>query len=160
MRMIFYVLIDAAMGYREGFFREDIQEFQDMMTVQASEHSATPSEFRKKSQKTKGVALDFKHNEEQFNKLVYGHVEKLVKQFSPEQMNVFENMKVVFGLMAEEIVSSKDRTKLLTVAKVYNSGQLDYLFEKVETQQEGPEEVKEQKHSETVADGDHLRVEN
>lgn len=156
MRLTSLVLIDAAMGYRETFYREDIEAQLQMLNEQVAASrplKATIADDKRAEKKIKALNLDFKEKNDRLNKFLYEYIESVTKTLSEDQYKAFDNMKVVFGLMAEEIIKSPDRTKLLTVARICNEGHLDYLFEQVNKQEN-------ENNNEIIADNDHLRIPN
>ena len=132
MRLTSLILIDAAMGYREMFWREDVEKHLDILLSDAKIIDQDTAATRKRiMDKAKGLNLNFKQKQEQLNKTAYSFIEDYTKHLSEAQYKAFENMRVAFGLMAEEIISSKDRTELLTVARLYNQGKIDFIFEHI-----------------------------
>jgi len=136
MRLTSLTLIDAAMGYREMFWREDVEAQLDILIENAKITDRDNAATRKRvMDKVKGLNLNFKNKQENLNKTCYAIIEDYTKHFNESQSRAFENMRVAFGLMAEEIINSKDRTELLTITRLYNQGKLDFIFEHIKNQE-------------------------
>jgi hypothetical protein len=126
------------MGYREGYWREELAEYEQIVIAQAEAEMARQeatgktkfngARSAKVAQRVKGVVLDRKLQMEKFNDLMYKEIEQLEKSLSDAAAVTFDNYASVFGFMMEEIVNAKNTTELLTLAKLYNQGNFDQMF--------------------------------
>lgn len=136
-RLIFYALLEAAMRYREGFWREDIEAYEQEQRNYADKYNEDkPLGVRNKvNSKVKGIVLNFQQDQEKLNKYLYGILESLNKSFSEAGKVAFDNYSTAYGLMANHLAETKNTTELLTVCELYNTGALDYLFTEARTQE-------------------------
>jgi len=155
MMLTFYLLIDSAMGYREGFYRENIEGFEQESMAAAINYGKDLNYAKHKSlmRRANSLSLAYKEKEEKFTKDTYKYIETLFSGLGDEQKVAYDNMKTCFGLLAEEVIKAKDRTRLLTVVRLFNEGHFDEMFNDLDKvqQQENPS-------SDVVSDGDHLKT--
>lgn len=135
--MIFLALLDAAMRYREGYFREDIEAYD--LHLQASLLNAKLDDrgsLRRGKAKCQTMLINFKNKQEEFNRIAYKKVEEVVDQMGPGFKYNFDNYATGFGILAEEFLKAKNTTELLTVCKLYNQGLMENTFAEIRKQRE------------------------
>jgi len=133
-RLIFYALLESAMRYREGFYREDIEQYNEMLILhnqKALDEANSFSKRKKINDFIAGKTNTFALEQGKTNKLIYDTIEKLQNTLSPAGKISFDNYSTAFGLMCEELVKAKNTTEILTVCRLYNSGAMDETFEEL-----------------------------
>lgn len=152
--MIFLALLDAAMRYREGYFREDIEAYD--IHLQASLMNAKLDDrgsLRRGKAKCDNMLIQFKNKQEEFNRIAYKKVEEIVEQMGVGFKNNFDNYATGFGILAEEFLKAKNTTELLTVCKLYNQGLMENTFAEIRKQRENEKEI-------TITDGDNSHADD
>ena len=135
--MIFLALLDAAMRYREGYFREDIEAYDvHLQTSLINAKLDDRGSLRRGKEKCKNMLINFKNKQEEFNRIAYKKVEEVVEQMSPGFKYNFDNYATGFGILAEEFLKAKNTTELLTVCKLYNQGLMENTFAEIRKQRE------------------------
>jgi len=137
------------MRYREGYFREEIEEYSD--NIHASRESYMSDV---KSKLTKGQTLNvratnrkfddkaeymvnvFRNKQEAFNRDAYKKIEEVIGKMPLAFKANFDNYATGFGLLMEEFLKAKNTTELLTVCKLYNGGSMDEVFNQIKQQRE------------------------
>lgn len=164
-RMVFYALLEAAMRYRESFYREDCEAYEkglmESFDMIQEERKFSFSVFKKNDAKMRAMILENKARNERFNKMVYGTIENLDKALSADNRVRFDNYSTSYGLVAEELAKAKNTTEFITVCNLYNSGYFaDHFAQIKEKELNNQYEIKNHEHktNETIVDGDHLRA--
>lgn len=146
-RMIFLALLEAAMRYREGYFREELKNFTDdakedlERSIENSKHGVNKKPRdrgweRRARVKIEEVMLKFKNEQEAFNRTAYKELEKVVSKMSEGLQTKFDNYSTGFGLMAEEFLKARNTTDLLIVCKIYNMGLLEETLNEIKKTKE------------------------
>lgn len=154
-RMIFLGLIEAAMRYREGYFREEIEDYAahlesgrgielDKAKGVARTKKATLNDraFHKSFDRRRdAIIINFKNEQEQFNRVLYKKIEQVIGNMNANFKHRFDNYATGFGILAEEFLQAKNTTELLTVCKLYNQGLMDNTFAEIRKQRENEKEI-------------------
>lgn len=148
-RMIFLALLDASMRYREGYFREDIEQYiEHLENGRNFELQKTKDKLlsgmnlnerawhRAFDKRVETLVVNYKLKQEQFNRTAYKKVEEIVEQMGASFKYNFDNYATGFGLLAEEFIKAKNTTELLTVCKLYNQGLMESTFAEIRKQRE------------------------
>lgn len=146
-RVIFLALIESAMRYREGYFREEIEEFKSYLDAmvenklaeakQSSGRSINERATRRKILRAHDeMFINFKNKKEQFNRLIYKEIESIVGEMGETFKANFDNYATGFGLICEELLKAKNTTELLTLCKLYNQGLMDNVFAEIRKKRE------------------------
>lgn len=137
------------MRYREGYFREEIEEYAD--NIEASRKSfmddaragLTKGQIlneraanRRFDSKAEHMVVTFKNKQEAFNREAYKKIEEVVGQMPTSFKYNFDNYATGFALLMEEFLKAKNTTELLTVCKLYNQGLMDETFNKIKEERE------------------------
>lgn len=160
--MIFLALLDAAMRYREGYFREDIETYAEHIeSMRGEQLKETEGKLangqllntrvfhRRFDEKMKTMIINFKNKQEEFNRVAYKKVEEVVNHTGPAFKQQFDNYATGFGILAEEFLRAKNTTELLTVCKLYNQGLMENTFAEIRKQREAEVNVKAEVHDQT-----------
>lgn len=152
--MIFLALLDAAMRYREGYFREDIETYVEHLEsmrgeqLKEAEGKLTNGQLlntrvfhRRFDERVKTMVINFKNKQEEFNRIAYKKVEEVVNHTGPAFKYQFDNYATGFGILAEEFLKAKNTTELLTVCKLYNQGLMENTFAEIRKQREAEVKV-------------------
>lgn len=146
-RMIFLALLNQAMAYREGFFREDVELFEQAVIAQMDKQYNDPkvkkdSGWQKRAiKKVKALTLDYDFQMKKFNNIVYKEIEETVKNFDEKQKAGFDNYSAGFGSIMEHYVNAKSTVEIISVCNMYNTGHFDAVFEKIKEGREKPDET-------------------
>lgn len=151
-KLIYFALLEAAMRYKEGFWREDLEANKQLLTNESYgatlEQKLSPSQIKKFEKKMKGLHLDLETQTLKINNIFYKEVEDIRKQFSDKADNVFDTYATGFGLIMEHYLDAKSTGDLLLLCSAYNKGLLDMAIEEIRKanmapypQTEGPERV-------------------
>lgn len=152
-RVAFYALLEAAMRYREGFWREDVETYKQAHLDQLEATIASAKKNNKELQasfvkgelrKITAKSLDFKLRQEKLNKAMYGAIEDLEKQFTPSSKDAFDRYAAAFGDLVEELLKTDNISGLIEHCRAYNA------FKRHTLVNMEPEEV--------ISDGDHLNT--
>lgn len=136
-RIIFLALLDAAMRYRQEYFRDESEVYYEMLlaaTEQKEKELGAKADrgWRRRADKiNEETALKFYKKQEDFNKSCYKEIDSIVERMEEKFKLRFDNYATGFALMCEEFLKAKNTTELLTLAKLYNQGLLDTVFEQV-----------------------------
>lgn len=148
-RIIFLALLDSAMRYREGYFREEQEDYKNYLEGQVEVkikdakdnlgYGKTLNErgTRRKIEKHhEELLITFKNKKERFNANCYKEIESIVNEMPPAYRSRFDNYATGFGLMCEELLQAKNTSEILTVCKLYNQGMMDNTFAEIRKQRE------------------------
>lgn len=148
-RIIFLALLDSAMRYREGYFREELEEYKDYLEGQvdvkmkdlrdkvAAGKTLNERGTRRRIEKShEDMFITFKNRKEKFNDACYREVENIVSEMTPASKANFDNYATGFGLLCEELLKAKNTSELLTVCKLYNQGLMDNAFAEIKKKRE------------------------
>ncbi len=160
--MIFLALLDAAMRYREGYFREDIETYVEHLESMRGEQLKEAEGklrngqllnvrvfHRRFDERVKTMVINFKNKQEEFNRIAYKKVEEVVNHTGPAFKQQFDNYATGFGILAEEFLRAKNTTELLTVCKLYNQGLMENTFAEIRKQREAEAKVEVEVHDQT-----------
>lgn len=143
-KMIFLVLLEAAMRYREAYWRDEVQSFEEIQKTAFEAYcEKNKIGFSKKQKMLTRMSADnsaYRNEYEKFNALAYAEIRKSVKEESLKSGTPFDNYSASWGLAAQEFVRAKNTTELLTLMKSYNDGAFDDALEHVKSQQVKTEE--------------------
>lgn len=152
-RMIFLALLDAAMRYREGYFREEIEGYVvHVESLRGQQLELTKSKLtkgqvlnerifnRRFDEKAKSMIVNFKNKQEEFNRIAYKKIEEVVENMSPDFKYRFDNYTTGFGILMEEFMAAKNTTELLTICKLYNQGLMESTFAEIRKKRENEKE--------------------
>ena len=131
-RLAYYALLASAMMYKEMFFRDDIQIVNEAPTPDASEvRTKYARQVKNKTIRNKHEAdkLVYKKKVEYMNKRMYEEIESIVNKMSAPAKIAFEKTSEYITACTEELLYARDQSEVLGLLKMYNSGQLDILFE-------------------------------
>jgi len=160
MRVISIALFDAGMRFREGHYREDEElirahkkgELESSVKIDKGVFEI-PASYKKAIEKKLEKEMKiYKAKQENFGKHLYGYIDGITANMSPEAQKGFDNYATAFGMLADELQKAKNTTQLITLVKMYNEGVFDELFKKAKedeqiqpTAQEGnaPKETEE-----------------
>lgn len=145
-KMIFLVLLESAMRYREMYYREEIAAFtavqKEALAAHIKKTKTSFSQQKKWETKLSANIATFTNLYEQFNKMVDNEIKGNVDEKQMTTGTPFDNYVAAFGLLANEFVRCKNTTELLTLAKSYNDGAFDEAMEhlkKTELKDDGTE---------------------
>lgn len=130
-RMSYFALLASSMMFREMFFRDDIQRFKDspppqVDRVRTKEMSNLTSKTVRKMHKQNNE--QFERNILKFNAAVYREIETTTETMSPAAKVNFEEIAGFVTLCMEELLSAYDKQEVLGLLKMYNAGELDFMF--------------------------------
>lgn len=133
MMMISLALMDGAMRYREGYWRENIEEFKKELELKADFEALTKEKgWRSRRQKViNSIVLNYRQEEEKLNKTVYGHIEKFTEHMGAKFKTGFDNYATGASKMIEEYAKASSTVEILTVCQMYNNGYMEDVFEKI-----------------------------
>ncbi len=140
-RMVFYALLEAAMRYRESYFRDDFDTYYEGLkkaNQKPLENAKSHSEERKIISFIKGKQLNFEQKQKKLNDTLYAAIKELEDSLSPAGKTAFDNYSTAYGLMADELAKAKNTTEILTVCKLYNSGAMDSTFDELKKSEYKP----------------------
>lgn len=126
-KIVFFALLEAAMRYREGYWRDEQEEFEkDSLAIfEENAKGLNFSQYKKKHNATLGIIGDREVAQLKFNKAMYDELENLTKTYSPSGKVAFDNYATAYGLVAEYLQKAKNTTEFLTICQLYNSGTFD-----------------------------------
>lgn len=132
-RVIYYAFLESALRFREGFWREDLEAFEQGIwnyheKVQAKSNEGF-SKRRKRDAEAKALILDYKRKDASLHKSIERLIVDMESNLSPDMKVKFDNYVAGWGLLADELMQAKNTTELLTVCKLYNSGALDGMLQ-------------------------------
>ncbi len=132
-RIISIGLFEAAMRYREAYYREDIEAFKAGQKLpdetMTKAFSTDRGAKRRYMEKLDLKALTYKNDQERFNKTVYDHINSVTDGMRPTDQIGFDNYATGFGLIMEEFLKAKNTTDLISIMKGFNMGLLDSVIE-------------------------------
>lgn len=133
-RMISLALFEAAMRFREGHYREDAEEYKANLTIESAKVLVSAGRGKKRSaEKTiEDMYIKYKGEQERFNKSVYTYIDNVTARMSQASQVGFDNYSTAYGLMADELQKTKKTRRLLTVVQMYNNGDFDEMFDKID----------------------------
>lgn len=135
--MIFLALLNQALAYREGYFREDVQLFEEAVIAQMDAQFNDPKVKKDKGwtnralKKVKALTLDYDFQMKKFNNIAYKEIEDTTKYFDDKQKAGFDNYSAGLGSLMEHYVNAKSTVELISVCNMYGQGLLDSVFEKL-----------------------------
>jgi len=171
--MIFLALLEAAMRYREGSYREEIDVYEKSIRDASDERYQLFVHAVENNPKNKGRKVDAgmkrrwerdydrkktnlvavaRGDAEKFNTIMYNELVGTVKRFTPQTQVAFDNYSTSYAVLMEEMVKAKNTTELLTVAKMYNNGDFDKTFEQV--RELNKKQKEDEKNNANVANSD------
>jgi hypothetical protein len=128
-RIVSYALLDAAMRYRESFYRDDIEEYRKLLneftTQKAGKDGAL---YRRMDLKDRMMVADYKEKVDKINKSIYGELKRIEDLLKEKSSITYDNYATACGLLMEELMKAGNTTDLLLVAKAYNMGLCDELL--------------------------------
>lgn len=128
-KTIYLVLLEAAMRYREAYYREELDMLyalhKEAMETFLDNNKISYSKEKKIRQQCLAEHKTREVNYQRFNQTVMAEIEANVKGDSLKMGTPFDNYAASFGLLANEFVGCKNTTELLTLAKSYNDGLFD-----------------------------------
>lgn len=144
-KMIFLVLLEAAMRARESYFRNEIEIFNDIQK-QAFEAYCEKNKIgfsKKQKMLTRMHAENSAHENDyvKFNTLVYAEIDRNVKKEFQATGTPFDNYSASWGKAAEEFVKAKNTTEMLTLMQSYNLGIFDESIAEMKKNAEQKETV-------------------
>lgn len=123
-KLLYLCLLEAALRYREAYFRDDIELFERQ--IESYRKPAMTFSQKKSFDKLKtGKVLSLRTSMEKFNTAAYKEVENIIGQLPPPLQEVFDEFSTGFALLSEEFLIANDKGDLLAVCKAYNSGKFD-----------------------------------
>jgi len=132
-RMISLALFEAAMRFREGHYREDAEDYgSNLVKTYKLPESAGRSKRRQIDNQIEQAVEKYKGEQEKFNKSVYGYIDGVTARMSKGSQVGFDNYSTAYGLLADELQKAKNTVRLLTVVQMYNNGDFDEMFDKIE----------------------------
>lgn len=138
-RIISIGLFEAAMRYRESYYRDDLVEYEKMCHEELEKVSAKYTDRgqkRRAKERAEVVILKFKNDQERFNNTVYDHINKVTQTMPPTTQIGFDNYATGFGLIMEEFLRAKNTTHLIAIMKAYNEGLLDNVIELIKPKED------------------------
>lgn len=146
-KMIFLALLESAMRYREGYWRDELEIFGSHLLEEAGDSpSLTTFQALKRAKKMDGVILEKKMVLEKFNSQTYREIETMRKLFSSGADNTFDEYATGFGLIAEQYIDAKNTSDILTLCKAYNDGLLDELLKAIKTEKQNVQAIQGNLH--------------
>lgn len=155
LKMIFFALIEAATRYREGYWREEVEDFKNDCVADAEaqvkkaeaevpkqgykKYIHTPAKEAKMVSKIKGLVLGKEQELVRFNDAMYKEIDKLKGVFNKDAETGFDNYATGMGLILEEYVKAKNTKEILMICSMYNLGKFDHVFKSLEEQPKTPE---------------------
>lgn len=138
MRVISIALFDAGMRFREGHYREDeaIIREHTKSTIEAEVKKdkgviEIPASYKKQIEKAVEKEMKiYNKRQDNFGKHLYGYIDGITANMTPEAQKGFDNYATAFGMLADELQKAKNTTQLITLVKLYNEGTFDELFKK------------------------------
>jgi hypothetical protein len=124
--------MDGAMRYREGYWREDVENFRKSLEQGANNEEDNHADrgWRRRRQKAiDSIVHDYKCEAEKFNKGVYSHIDSIINQMGGKAKLGFDNYATGAAKMIEEYVKAGNTVEILTVCQLYNQGFMREVFE-------------------------------
>lgn len=136
-RMTFLALLEAAMRYREAFWRESVDDYRGAVitSINAYEGKRDKGWEKRAAKKADYMVQQFQQKIEEFNRNNYKEIESVVNMLTKESQSRFDNFSTAFAILAEELFKAKNTTELLTVAKLYNEGHFEETFQQLKERQ-------------------------
>lgn len=135
-KMLFYVLMQAAMRYRECYWEEDVIDA-EAKVVKGPDAGVMAFLVQKYGEKKAGIAKlnlirqgqkeaeKYKHEQMRINKFVYKLIDDALAGLPPAANDAYDNIATAFGLACEELILSSNRTHSLTLLRLYNQGMIN-----------------------------------
>ena len=122
-------LLAASMGFREGHWREDCEDFREELTSHVFSQEKQDKGFAKRAnKKIDDAVFAYKRKQEDFNRLAYKSIETVTSRVSEDNVLKLENHIAGVSLLIEEFYKSKNSKEFLMVVKMYNQGFFDQIF--------------------------------
>lgn len=139
-KMIFLVLLEAAMRAREMYFRDEIKDFTEIQRAAFEAYcDKNKIGFSKKQKMLTKINADnssFENEYHKFNRMVYAEINKSVKEENQKTGSPFDNYSASWHKAAEEFVKAKNTTDMLTLMQSYNNGLFDEAIEAMKKEPE------------------------
>lgn len=136
--MAFYVLLDAATRYHQGFYREVSEKNMQVQMDQAGEYAKKNNLNYAKTQQllrdAKRRGLEFLNKHETFIKVADGMLEPLMGALTPEMRTAIDNTATAYGIVLEKLLQAENTTEFLTVCEMYVQGQFKEMFDNLKKQ--------------------------
>lgn len=134
-KMIFLALLESAMRYREAYWRDELEVYEETTIEgadkQIEKHNLTPTKQRKIADKVKGIILNKRMNLEKFNAIAHQEIEQVRNVFTRKSDDTFDEYATGFGLIMEEYINARNTSDIVMLCKAYNKGLLDDLIKTV-----------------------------
>lgn len=134
-RVTFYTLLEAALRYHEGFYREDCEAFMDNMVAGAEKFCKEQNFPYNKTQKmiaaAKRQALDLRQMHETFNNMAHKVNDWINNKLGPEAKEAMDQSATAYGLTVEELSKAKNTTEFLMICRLYNEGHFNDLLKNI-----------------------------
>ncbi len=144
-KMIFLVLLEAAMRAREMYFRDEIKDFTEIQKTAFEAYcEKNKIGFSKKQKMLTRMNADnsaYENEYIKFNRMVYAEINKSVKEENQKTGTPFDNYSASWHKAAEEFVRAKNTTDLLTLMQSYNNGLFDEAIEALKKEPEVKETI-------------------
>lgn len=145
-RIISLAMFEGGMRFREGFWREDVEAYGNM--VRDKIHESAPEKNkqdrgwrRRTEEKVKSLIFDYERKQRMINEKIYSLVEQSTGGLTEHAKKGFDNYVVGLSMCIEEFLKAKNTTQMLTLMKLYNNGNLDGVFTKKTTDNENNNET-------------------
>lgn len=161
-KLLFYTLLECAMRYREGYWREEHEKYAEEMHKGASEEMSKHDRAkRRRIERSVVESLERRlRGIEHVNGIIYNELDKLKASYSADADRVFDNFTTAFALAAEELEKADNTTHMLAVMRLYNEGYFKDISEhiineskKFNTKYENDEKISD--HSDILSRPEH-----
>jgi hypothetical protein len=128
-KLIFFALLEAAMRYRESYFREEHEAFQNnetrLLDAMLVNEKLSFTQRNKLEKKSMNVIVEHELLQRSFNKAMYDELEAYKGSLNKVTKVAFDNYATAYGLVCEKLQRAKNTTHFLTICELYNSGTFD-----------------------------------
>lgn len=159
-RIISLAMFEGGMRFREGFWREDVEAYGNMVreTIYKNTTEKTKSDRgwrRRTEEKVKSLIFDYERKQQIINQKIYSLVDCSTSGLTEHAKKGFDNYVVGLSMCIEEFLKAKNTTQMLTLMKLYNNGNLDGVFNKPTPSRTDPNDYRIHKNDEQTQDTQH-----
>lgn len=152
-RIVSLALLEGSMRFRQGYYLDDIDDYRNKLVNDVMNYDGKRDKGWEKraAKKIDFMVIEFKNKQERLNREMDNLVKEITAGMSEEYKYKFDNYVTGLSMIVEEFMIAKNTKEMITLAKLYNQGLLDSVFNPpVKTEDNGevvnePAEVEKEK---------------
>jgi hypothetical protein len=129
-RIVSLALLEGSMRFRQGYYLDDIDDYRNGLVNEVMNYDGKRDKGWEKraAKKVEFMVVEYKNKQERLNREMDNLVKSITSVMTEDYKQKFDNYVTGLSMIVEEFMVAKNTKELITLAKLYNQGLLDSVF--------------------------------